>query len=230
MTIIDLRRVVAGLASLAFVLAAVPADAQTVGPSPDIIAAGVDRPGGDYRSFELGRADPNVCRSTCRAESRCTAWTYVKPNIQGPNARCWLKHVVPTPITASCCHSGVINVIQRLRACEEVANKTGSGPAQCINGNDGKAEIVYRKGRIEIFANLRHVPTGTHKVTAVYKKRDGNQYKNFSGNKQEFNVNITNRAFSIWFPPKDFGSGDYIVTIFLSKVPGVSASTQYRIS
>jgi len=154
----------------------------------------------------------------------------VKPHIQGPNARCWLKHVVPTPITASCCHSGVINVIQRLRACERVENKTGSGPAQCINGNDGKAEIVYRKGRIEIFANLRRAPLGTHHVTAVYKKRDGNQYKNFSGNKQEFDIDITSRAFSIWFTPKDFGKGDYIVTISLSKVPGVAASTQYQIS
>jgi hypothetical protein len=230
MTGIDLLRGVAGLASVVLVLSAVSAEAQTVGPSADVVAQGVDRPGGDYRSFDLGRADPNACWRTCREENRCVAWTYVKPNIQGANARCWLKDVVPTPIMASCCQSGVINVFTRLRACEQVANKTGSGPAQCINGNDGKADFVYRKGHIEIFANLRHVPTGTHRVTAVYKKRDGNTYRNFSGNKQEFDLAITSRSFSFWFQPKYFGRGDYIATVFLSKVPGVAASTQYAIN
>lgn len=227
---IGAHRVVAGLATIAFVLAAVVTDAQTLGPSPDIVAGGVDRPGGDYHSFDLSKAEPNACRSSCSGDGRCVAWTYVKPNIQGPNARCWLKDVVPKPIAASCCHSGVINVIHRLRACERIENKTGSGSAKCINGNDGKAEIVYSKDRIKLFANLRRVPLGTHRVTAVYKKLDGSQHKNFSGNKQEFDINITNREFSIWFTPKDFGKGDYIVTIFLSKVPGLSASTQYVIS
>ena len=226
---IEINRTVARVVSIAVIFAASAANSLTVGPSRDIVAATVDRPGGDYRNFNLSRSEPNSCLRACVADSRCVAWTYVKPNIQGPNARCWLKDVVPVPRQASCCHSGVINVIKRIRACERISNKTGGNPAKCINGNDGKAEITYRRGHIEIFANLKRVPLGTHKVTAIYKKRSGNRYVNFSGNKQEFNIKVNNRSYSIWFTPKYFGHGDYIVTIFLSKVPGVSASTKYQI-
>jgi hypothetical protein len=35
------------------------------------------------------------------------AFTYVNPGVQGPNARCWLKHAVPRSIPNACCTSGV---------------------------------------------------------------------------------------------------------------------------
>ena len=67
----------------------------------------IDRPGEDYRSFDLPRGIPNLCLEACEAEERCQAWTYVKPGVQGRNARCWLKHRVPNPRPADCCTSGV---------------------------------------------------------------------------------------------------------------------------
>ena len=40
-------------------------------------------------------------------DARCVAFTYVNPNVQGPNARCWLKNAVPNPVANPCCTSGV---------------------------------------------------------------------------------------------------------------------------
>jgi len=48
----------------------------------------VDRPGGDYRSFDLPAANPGECQAACMNEAPCVAFTYVNPGVQGPNARC----------------------------------------------------------------------------------------------------------------------------------------------
>jgi hypothetical protein len=67
----------------------------------------VDRPGYDYRQFDLSAADPNICRNACASDGQCRAFTYVAPGLQGPYARCWLKSAVPPPAASRCCVSGV---------------------------------------------------------------------------------------------------------------------------
>jgi hypothetical protein len=66
-----------------------------------------DRPGSDYRSFDLPQPVPEICQSACFAEAPCVAFTYVRPGVQGPSARCWLKSGVPQPSPNDCCVSGV---------------------------------------------------------------------------------------------------------------------------
>ena len=73
-------------------------------PLPEV---GVDRPGMDFLNFNLGLPDPNLCRAACYRNWRCRAWTFVRPGIQGPFARCWLKHSVPMATRSFCCSSGV---------------------------------------------------------------------------------------------------------------------------
>ncbi len=68
---------------------------------------GWDRPGLDYRSFNLNQANPAICRNRCAAEPQCRAWTYVRPGVQGPRARCWLKHSIPGRVSRTCCVSGI---------------------------------------------------------------------------------------------------------------------------
>jgi hypothetical protein len=67
----------------------------------------IDRPGGDYNSFDLKQADPGLCESACTRDKKCRAWTYVNPGVQGPTARCWLKNAVPNPVANRCCTSAV---------------------------------------------------------------------------------------------------------------------------
>lgn len=99
------------LMAICLTLAAVLlASAQTV-RADSLIEPGIDRAGGDYRSFDIGNADLRdtpelVCRDACRKESQCRAWTYVKIGVQGPKARCWLKTSVPAPRLSNCCISG----------------------------------------------------------------------------------------------------------------------------
>ena len=66
----------------------------------------VDRPGGDYRSFDLPAPSPGECQAACMNEAPCMAFTYVNPGAQGPNARCLLKSAVPAPVAQTCCVSG----------------------------------------------------------------------------------------------------------------------------
>ncbi|MCL4764731.1 MAG: hypothetical protein KJZ80_00680 [Hyphomicrobiaceae bacterium] len=74
----------------------------------------VDRLGGDYANFPVA-ADPRHCQAACQQDQRCRAWTYVQPGVQGPQPRCWLKHVVPQPLARNCCISGVKNVLYKSR-------------------------------------------------------------------------------------------------------------------
>jgi hypothetical protein len=68
----------------------------------------VNRLGSDYKNFELPDADPELCRAACDDDPKCRAFTYVKPGLQGPKARCWLKDPVPAPRKdEDCCVSGV---------------------------------------------------------------------------------------------------------------------------
>jgi hypothetical protein len=65
-----------------------------------------DRPGRDYKNFTLDSPSYQTCATRCARESQCKAWTYVKPGLQGPKARCYLKSGVPKPVQQSCCVSG----------------------------------------------------------------------------------------------------------------------------
>ncbi len=83
----------------------------TPAPAPMALGPGfevnIDRPGSDYRSFDLPAPQPQICRDSCMNEPACVAFTYVNPGVQGPNARCWLKNTVPPPNPSGCCVSGV---------------------------------------------------------------------------------------------------------------------------
>jgi hypothetical protein len=66
-----------------------------------------DRPGGDYRDFELPNADPKACAAACARDKDCKAWTYGKPGAGGEKAHCWLKNEVPDPVANDECISGI---------------------------------------------------------------------------------------------------------------------------
>jgi PAN domain-containing protein/trypsin len=90
-----------------------PKAAPAPRPAGASVEPGMDRGGSDYRNFEVGNADlrdqPELnCQAACQKEGQCKAWTYVKPGLQGANARCWLKTAVPPARANNCCVSGVI--------------------------------------------------------------------------------------------------------------------------
>lgn len=81
--------------------------ASTTGFSqPTNVEYGTDRPGADYRNF-VTEPDYNICKTACENDTRCQAYTYVHPGVQGPRARCWLKTAAPGPVSSGCCYSGV---------------------------------------------------------------------------------------------------------------------------
>jgi hypothetical protein len=75
--------------------------------SPAIGMAGLeydsDRPGRNFANFDLPAPDYRLCQKACQKDQRCKAATYVKPGVQGPKARCWLKNAVPPAKRNKCC-------------------------------------------------------------------------------------------------------------------------------
>jgi hypothetical protein len=65
-----------------------------------------DRPGSDYRDFDLPQDNYALCRDACAAENMCMAYTYVRPGVQGDAPRCWLKSSIPPGYASECCASG----------------------------------------------------------------------------------------------------------------------------
>jgi PAN domain len=111
-------------------LTAVSAHANTLAPSVGTLANGVDLTGGDYSNFWAASAEPQLCQAACRADAKCAAWTYVKPGVQGPQARCWLKSQVPQATQNECCTSGVERAVGN--AVNSVSGPAKPG-AQCAN-------------------------------------------------------------------------------------------------
>ena len=84
-----------------------PLAPQGGGAAQEDMELNTNRPGFDYRNFDLTAADANLCRAQCEAEAPCLSWTYVAPGVQGAYARCWLKKAVPQQTANGCCISGV---------------------------------------------------------------------------------------------------------------------------
>ena len=123
----------------------------------------VDRPGKDYRSFDIDQANPGPCESACAAEAICRAWTYVKPGIQGPRARCWLKFAVPQAYTSSCCISGVAGDDPETAEIREVQSLLATlgydpGPIDGKPGRQTTAAIRRFQSRYDLTANGRISP------------------------------------------------------------------------
>jgi hypothetical protein len=83
--------------------------AGVIEPYTGPIEYSIDRPGGDYRNFELP-ADPTAksCQTACEGEEQCRAWTYLRPGYVGPAATCYLKSRLTRPQRKPCCISGVV--------------------------------------------------------------------------------------------------------------------------
>lgn len=83
--------------------------AGVIEPKKGAVEYSIDRNGGDYRNFELP-SDPTglACKKACEAESRCRAWTYLRPGYGSPTAHCYLKDKVKPPRRRPCCVSGVV--------------------------------------------------------------------------------------------------------------------------
>ena len=120
-----------------------------------VMESNTDRPGSDFRDFDLPLGLPELCQTICVTDSNCKAWTYVKPGYQGGRARCWLKNGVPNPSHDTCCISGVKTTGteggQTTTNIEpqETASPQSSGISQRTILPDGTVEIRYPDGTIK---------------------------------------------------------------------------------
>lgn len=69
----------------------------------------IDRPGGDYRNFEMKANETDeACKAACTADNKCRAFTYARPGYAGREARCFLKKEIKPPRRKAGFTSGVV--------------------------------------------------------------------------------------------------------------------------
>jgi hypothetical protein len=83
--------------------------AGVVEPKNGAIETSIDRPGGDYRSFELksGEGDEG-CKATCAGDNKCRAWTFARAGYVGKEPHCFLKKEIKPPRRKAGFISGVV--------------------------------------------------------------------------------------------------------------------------
>jgi hypothetical protein len=145
------------------VLLATPALAQTT-------EGNTDRPGPNYRSFEIvprtgsiaGDGVADRCRETCERESVCLAWTAVRPGIQSKNGVCWLKKGAPAKIADSCCTSGTSSRYKPILS----TGKRPSGSSNTLVINDSTSDPVPA-GEQTVMLNEHNRLRGLHCTPAL---------------------------------------------------------------
>ena len=102
-------------------------DAQSLAGTT--IEPDMDRGGSDYAGYNLPSPEPALCRKACDQDQKCKAYTYVKPGLQGPLARCYLKDAVPVARPNKCCVSGVKTAKPALQTIPSNQPRTQPAPA-----------------------------------------------------------------------------------------------------
>ena len=74
---------------------------------------GYDRPGGQLVGKHTGVGNAQRCSQMCQSNAACIAFTWVKPNIQGPTGVCWLRGSLSNKVANSCCVSGVVRAAKQ---------------------------------------------------------------------------------------------------------------------
>lgn len=148
------RTAAAGIATaLAGLLMAAPAAAF---PNRYTEENGFDRPGAVYETFEQtgDYQDHVLCRDACESQPRCKSYTYVKPGVEGPNARCRLKSAVPPPVESPCCITGVKGGKPKERAVPSLALEWLGWDADAV-GREGGGPDGAPDHRLRLSFDLR---------------------------------------------------------------------------
>jgi hypothetical protein len=83
--------------------------AGVVEPKSGATEISIDRPGGDYHSFELKKGDGDeACKASCAADNKCRAWTFARAGYVGKEPHCFLKKEIKPPRHKAGFTSGVV--------------------------------------------------------------------------------------------------------------------------
>jgi len=73
------------------------------------VETSIDRPGGDYRGFDMmGIEGEEACHAACTADTKCRAWTFARAGYVGKDPHCFLKKDVKPPRRRAGFISGVV--------------------------------------------------------------------------------------------------------------------------
>lgn len=70
---------------------------------------GISRNGADFRNFPTDTFES--CQQECLGDRRCKAVSFVRPGLQEPSGRCWMKEVVPNKSQ----YTGVTSSVRQIR-------------------------------------------------------------------------------------------------------------------
>ena len=122
---------------------------------------GIKRSGPQYRSVRLTKDSPELCQQACAKDGECTAYTYTKPGVQGPRARCLLiRGRIASTERSDCCVSGV----KKTRSTTATTSPSVSGPPARMAAPPVRGSQVSPKVQADRFTPK---PIGTISPPAV---------------------------------------------------------------
>jgi len=187
------------------------------------IEYGIDRPGSDYKNFDLSEENPIVCKQACDNDEKCKAWTYVKPGYQGPYPKCWLKSNIPNATKNLFTVSGIKNNHSNNQINNfEITNcKVYQNTEDFLSGNTLTYLNPYIK-KINLTCSVSSIPANTEIVAQwYYIKSDGE--KIFIAN-YPYKITQNNYSGYITFyiempPEKDWPNGKYEIVLTYNGAP-----------
>ena len=162
-------------------------------PATFITQYGIDRPGGDYKNFNVA-GDASLCEKACAADTKCKAYTWLKIDSINIAGVCWLKSVVTKPVFNAECVSGYSGNVQpeyqkpQVQATTFIAaNKNPSTEGEAViftatvTSNTGKPSgtVTFKDGNTTLATSpldasgkttlsTTALSVGEHSITAVY--------------------------------------------------------------
>ncbi len=152
----NMLRLLPVLSALALLAATGLAHAETWNDS-------YDRPGGDYRAFDVEGYRPQLCEAACNKEPRCKAWVFVKPGRDKGAGRCYLKKTVPPAVYNPRCITSVKGSGQPKQAtCPPLNIATNSPIPPTVIGGEYNTKITAVGGVPPlVFCPMMTPPDGT---------------------------------------------------------------------
>ena len=122
-----------------------------------------DRMGMDYKSYWISRNTESFvavqkCEQSCKDDGKCKAFTYVRPGVQGADARCYLKSGIPSASKNDCCTSGIVRPATKADRCAVYAQTALQDYQQFLTYQCGVSNSMWSDNYKHHYAWCMNVP------------------------------------------------------------------------
>ena len=146
-----------------------------VDPSDIVFENNTDRPGKNYKKFDITEAYEfnryNKCLQACVDDPKCKSFTFVKSNTPGGKDQCFLKNDIPNPVLKENYVSGVVRPESKNDYCKIYASNAIYSATTNIQNNCGNKGNRWSNNYKSHYDFCMKVPVSRSKQEASERNR-----------------------------------------------------------